>query len=507
MMKHFNYIIILLFLALITPSEALSQNPDKLILVPDHCKGSGVIKANRMTGNIVRCVDEIVSDKADELIEGMIGDYSFIVFHVIIISIILFFMRVMYGVSRARGVISMYMAKVLLVLYVVSPDNADMIIDTKDAILEFPKEISLNILEAVKSPIDNSGSNNITEDDVFDVLYQYVLKLLGVDESKLSDDKNEPQEIFIGIAALVAGLLFTGSVGAAVSAISVGYVIAIIVAIAEVVLFFCVIIISLNFLAAIAPITVTCILFQATKRITTLWFQYCLIYVIQPILLMAMLGMTLGILDGVVDAIDGHHESVLDKWENTDGTSVKDITLFDCSNMSVSVDSLTNIFSSNNLMGQAMAQSTFADSEFDRYSRGLSGTGGVANLNADQLSLNFGAGCKITAPSIRLDFDRAAFDDPNITSHFDEESLDELMGIKIGVTVLMIMLISFMMAMPKSVSHMVGQGVVSNIAQYASSPVQQARDKLMGTYKDGQLQTPGIVQNITQNMNQTKAKR
>jgi hypothetical protein len=491
--------IAIMALVMLLGFEALAQtpptpDPNKIIQIPNIC--DGVIKPNRMSGNVVRCVEEIIDERADDLIDGMVADYSFIVFHVVILAVVLFFIRVMFGVARARGIISMFAAKVVLVLFIANPESSEAIKDWRDAITEFPKDISLNILDAVDSPITASQADEAV--DVFDMLDLYVFSMLGVDESQLSDDQNNPSEIYVGIAALIAAILFTGSVGAAVSAISVGFLIALIVAMAEITLFFCTIIVAINFLAAIAPIAVSCILFQPTKKICSMWFQYCIIYVVQPILLMAGLGLFLAVLSGVIGQFEDKHEKIKGKLENQDGNSMTEVSLFDCSNLSIPMDKMMGAFNSQHMMGQVLSQTSFAQKNFDRYSRGLTnpGQGGFSS----GANLTFGGDCKITAPAMKLNSYDQAYELPPGASELDQAELKELMGMKIGLTVLMMMMISFMIKLPQMVNMMVGQGVIAELAKYATTPVKTAETNLFGKTDPSGKRTPGILENVNNSL-------
>lgn len=473
-----------------------------LVLVPKICDSDDIIKPNRISGNVVRCVEFIVSDRGDELIDKYISEFSYIVFHVIVLAIIIFFMRVMYGVARARGVISLFAAKVLLVLMIVNPENTPEIKEWRDALINFPKDISMEILSAVESPINKDVDSGIETEDVFDQLDVYIIRMFGVDESTLSDNSAEQKEVYLGIAAMVAGLFFTGSVGVAVAAITVGFVIAVLMAAAQAVLFFCTIIIALNFLAAIAPITVTCILFQPTKRITTLWFQYLLIYIIQPILLMAFLGLTLGMIDGVISNFDDPHDKILGKWENKDQNKRYEVTLFDCSNMSIPTDSMFQMFKNSDMMGSIASQATFSNKDFDRYSMGYGNIGSEVNFSADALNFNFGSNCEIKVPSLSLDFDESTFNNPDDSVQLSRDDMREFMGLKLGITILMIMLISFMMKLPEKINYMVGQGVIAELARYAVSPVQKGQQMLYGSGDKG-----GVFANSLSNLNSQYSKR
>jgi len=312
-------------------------------------------KPNRMSGNVVRCIEKVVSSKGDKLIENYVKFAQYGIFYSTIIAVILFFARVMFGVVRTKGVTLMFVFKLILVLFVANPENTEMMQGWRDALIQWPQDMSVNILEAFDSPIrkdsrlveglpDSSPPVYIPDplgnstDDVFDYLDVYILKMFGVDNKELDENvKDEKQaEIYIGAAALVIGLLFTGPVGPAVAGITAGFVLVVIFAAAQAVLLFSTIIIAINFLIAIAPLAVACILFEPTKKITSTWFNYLLVYVTQPILLMAFLGMTLGILSGIVDKFADPHEKVLAKWNNVDGESVRETKLFDCSNIEVS---------------------------------------------------------------------------------------------------------------------------------------------------------------------------
>lgn len=505
-MKNLIYICLLLIVGMfISPAEVHAQSLTdeqvaKLIKVPNICKLDHIMKPNRMTGNIVRCVQHVVTLRGNLLIDHYVVRFSSVVFNVTIVAILLFSIRLMYGAARARGVISLFTLKVILVLVVTNPDNTSLIKKWRNALIDFPKEISLNILEHVGAPVNTAPipipiPNPIDNQtaDVFDKLDKYVIQMYGVDEDELSNDPDKPAEVYVGIAATVMGLLFTGSIGAAVTAISAGFVLAVIAAMAQVVLFFCTIIVALNFLAAITPIAVTCILFQPTKKITKLWFQYLIVYIIQPILLMAFLGLTLGILSQVVGNFDDPNKKILAKWENADGEQNRyEVTLLDCSNMSVPADAIAGIFENNSFMGQMAMQGTFSNASFNRYASGMSDLSNDVQFTSDAFKANFAENCEIKVPALKLNFNKQNYDNaPPSDSYFSSKGMERFMGIQLGVTVLMVMLISFMMKVPTMVNMMVGQGVIADISTFAHSPTSKATNAIIG--EKGLFSKQGLI--------------
>jgi len=473
-LKAVKYIFLILFQAslLLLVSAALAQGPpvedepenpgpddgvnEKLLYVPDVCEDdidipiiNRTMKPNRVSGNVIRCIEKVVTRSADRLIDNYIFYVKFIVFNVIVIAILVFFVRVMFGVVRTKGITLLFCIKIFTVLFLTNPENTELLQDWRDALIEWPQDMSLQILKAFHSPVQSDGSashllpvipgtdpiivpnplGNET-DDVFDYLDVYMAKFFGIDITTIDTNQaqGETSKIYVGAAAMAITLLFTGPAGPLVAALTVGFVLTVIFAIAQAVLFFCTIIIAVNFLIAISPIAVTCMLFESTKKIFKTYCNYLLIYVTQPILLMAILGMVLGVLYGVVDEFKKPHELIYGKILKNDGSINNTTTIVDCSDLEISGEFLNNIMSSNSMRAAIVSGQISGSTDSALYRRGLGGT----FTDKDKINLGFGSDCEIEVPTIKLDYESRLEVGVN-DEDFSERDLQKFMGLKLGV--------------------------------------------------------------------------
>ena len=103
--------------------------------------------------------------------------------------------------------------------------------------------------------------------------------------------------VMLGI--VLAGLFFTGPMGAAIIMLFVGVFFAIIVAITRSMMLFLTSFIAVAVLFGIGPIMVPLLLFDNTKQIFKMWVQFIFVYSLQPVVLVAFLTILLSALDVV----------------------------------------------------------------------------------------------------------------------------------------------------------------------------------------------------------------
>ncbi len=103
--------------------------------------------------------------------------------------------------------------------------------------------------------------------------------------------------VMLGI--VLAGLFFTGPMGAAIIMLFLGVFFAIIVAMTRSMMLFLTSFIAMAILFGLGPIMVPLILFDNTKQIFKMWMQFIFIYALQPVLLVAFLTILLSALDVV----------------------------------------------------------------------------------------------------------------------------------------------------------------------------------------------------------------
>jgi hypothetical protein len=420
------------------------------------------------------------------------------------IALVIFSLRVMFGAVRTQGIAMMFVAKLVFVIYMSNPANVLELYKWRDAFIEFPQTISWEVLQAVESPITKDknqlsepGDLVFREDDVFDYFDRYAMYMLGVEQCFVDGpatedcvtDRGDREQVYIGLAALVSAFLFTEDIGASIALVALIYALSIIFAMAQAVLFFCTVIVAINFLIAIAPLAAACILFNSTKRITQLWLNYLIVYTIQPILLMAFLGLILGLISQIVKMPDlGNPEDLgegllLNKfWKtykdvrhsygNPTGTEVREIKLLDCKDIVASAGGIAQMAGKSAIWGNLYSRSISGDAAMD----------GVTSGNAYQniLSSMEDDNCEVTVNGLVLKenflvegIGEGVEGAEQYRHYLTEESLREFTGMQLAIIVIMTMLISFLVTMPKEIHRMVGTGVIPNIVQYATNPTEQ----------------------------------
>ncbi len=497
------------------------------------------IKPNKLTGNVIRCAERIIDEGADRLINNYMKLFSSMIFYVIILAVMFHGMKMMFGVAKEHGYTLMMTMKVLLVLFVCSPNGYLYMHNARTTLLNFPKDISASILSmppgemstfldwvdyfgdgAVTQVFDfltwddeywkfndfmlsktNHGDddgdgieNGVDDDDdgdgnpdptkrmsdVYDKLDELIIRLFGVAKVDAESDEQKT-ELFIGMAALVAGLLFTGPIGISVAMIAIIYTTAIFFAIAEIALFFLVIMIAINFLIAIAPLALACMLFEQTKRITKLWFSYLLIYSIQPIVLSAFLAFVIMVIAQVANQMEAPYKKIQEKWQNSDNQPDMKTKLFDCMGMSGSNDLVKSQISNDDQWNRLTETANEQQFYNNRFTSG--------KLNPADYADRTKQDCDIKVFTLKLDDDVAPVVDGETMSQltkFTKVNLTELLGLKIAMIVLFVMLISFMRELPKMVNSLVGTNPVPGAGYMPSeASVSQVStvlsDKILGT--------------------------
>lgn len=477
--------IMVLFALMVIPERSYSyegqtyQPHSKPGVFSTICKDE--IKPGRFTGNIIRCVNKIVDTAGDRLLSTYVRFFASIVYYTVILAIMFHGMRMMFGMTKEHGITIVLIIKIVVVLYFCSMPGYALLRNVRTTLIDFPRAMTfaivadrgfgIPVLDVIISPALGAFSSiapNAASYLMFDELDKRFCAMLGGDTDgcaalqNVSDSSKMPAKSQIKIAALAAGLFATGGMGLTITMIILTYITAMLFLAAQIILFFVVVAIAINFLAAIAPLALACMLFEPTVRITKIWFNFLLIYTIQPIVFAAFLYVLIIVFSAATEAKNSSQEVIYKKayerlgwkYENADNEEGSQISLFDCFGVQTSND--INSADANRQLSQNSSQ--------------ISGTGTAGNLpNGTKKA------CDFSVPTISLD------DDIGTTiagiglsaerkAVLTKTDIKNLLALKIAMVIFMVIMTSFAKTIPEMVNKMVGGGA-GNLLGVAGKPM------------------------------------
>ncbi len=420
------------------------------------------IKPGKFTGNIIRCMDKIMKTGADRVLATYVKFFASIVYYSVILAIMFHGIKMMFGAANNHGITVMLIIKLVVVLYFCSLSGFQMLKNTRDTLINFPKAMSVVILVPDKltllAEITTPVVPGYWSDQLFDKLDTQFCKLLGGGDNDIAPgDKNFTDDQrdaasekkcisistgspkFIGIVALAAGLFFTGAMGLTIAMIVLTYLAAALFLVAQMVFFFVMISIAINFLMALAPLALACMLFQPTVRITKTWFNFLIIYSIQPIILAAFISFLVTVLHKTDEKTQKYYKALEDKYLGSGTTRGAKVTLSNCLGLKKSGD-------------LSERTKTYFDKSGQHYMDiGLNEYDKACDLEASGIKLD--KKVKAVVAGIGLS--------SSVQGQLTEADIRSLLAIKLGLIIFMILMVSFLKKMPEIVNKMVGGGAPS----------------------------------------------
>lgn len=493
---------------------------------------NALFKPGSVTGNIVRCMQRVVDQSGNVLIENFVSNFSRLVYYGIMFGVLIWAMRMMFGIGKSRGLISIMLIKLTLVMYICDPGNIPQLEKWRDGILDFPKRFSSNILDNVEyiscrvSKTDFSicippvSLGTHADDDIFDKYDNYILHFFGaIDEPKDTQDVKDQKEkfrnegVYLGIATMIAGLFFTGDIGNAVTMIGIMFILAVIVSAMQAIFLFTTIAIAVNILMALAPLMVTFILFDPLKKMTMTWFYSLLSYSIQPIIFTTFMAFTLGILsgltnlkvdlneDGKIDPkterlFSGVYDKVHIKMEgqgDSASSGKTKFTIIDCDKMKAAASMVAKSLTSPNMMGQMVAGGMGMGGEMDA---AISGGGGMADLSGN-IQTSVTQGCDLMVDQIRLDDpDPSVVNAHDNLERFSADKMQELQAAQLAVVMLLVIFVMFLKKVPQITEKLTKQGAVAPLTKVAGGVGDKLQATIVGEDGYGGIigKTQGFVQ-------------
>ncbi len=496
---------IMLLFTLFVPAVASAQTPpaeppskfsticSKAVKDPNNSE----LVLKRPVSNIIRCAQKVINKGGDRIINVFTRFFANVVFYTMILAIMAHGIRMLMGSAKHHGVTTMLIVKIVVALFFCSPQGYWYMQQIKNGLIMFPQTMSGSIMiipengqsgfmaflssfvDDISSMICTStGDTNIpsftgmfdnnpqtagvlqcpTGNDIFDKLDVILLKLMGVPASEAEIPANDKgSSLFIGIVVLGMGLIAVGTYGAMVGAIILTYVTVMLFAVAQLALYFIVVAVMINILAAFTPLMLACMFFQQTSGITARWFNLLLVYTIQPVVFAGFLFVILVILQPVAKDFSRYYEKVHNKYSNTSGQPGMKAKLFDCIGLS----------GANSFSGMSTQQMFSAMQGSSVYQNLVASGSATPAQGADKEKKG---NCDISIFAIKLDKDITRVDENGnplqVLTHgispegYDlyQKDVNSLMAMKLGVVILMVVLASLVKKLPEMMDSMMGAG-------------------------------------------------
>lgn len=290
----------------------------------------------------------------------------------------------------------------------------------------------------------------------------------------------EPSEFkLVGLSMLLAGLFFTGPIGAAITVLVISLIMSILLALVQSMMLYVVSLFAVTVLFALAPVMAPFLLFEQTKSIFRQWWQHIIVYSLQPVILVAFLAVTLSVLADISGLMQ-------DFYTNADlqqsGTNEKNVcTLFKFSDI-ISYDQSTwdpaDVTAYNDAIADAKAGGggvTGSSGFWNSIQSGITGaidavTGAVVNT-VTKVS-------RAVTDFLLMEMGIDAFEVFCLKWHSGQLSL--LFANLFAGFLLLLLTISFIRRVPDLIDKLVAPGIVSSIAQFASTDVSRLGNAAMG---------------------------
>lgn len=472
-----------------------------------------IYKPGKITGNLVRCMERIINYGGNKLIRNFVSKLSTLVHYAILMALVIWGFRMMFGIGKSRGIVSIMLLKLVFVLYITNPSTVPQLQKWRSGLLDFPKKFSALIINATKNA-GNAGAFTISigdmeYDDVFDSYDEYILHLFGVVDKGMSKEEKEEayakmqeENVYFGIAALIGGLFFLGDIGASLTMVGILFVFTVIVAIAQAILIFTTVTIAMNILMALAPLACPCILFDPVKKITLSWAFALVAYTIQPLFLVMGTGLTLGLLDNVVSGsllggeapLNNIYRDVRIKVDQGTGAGLDETTIASCGKMKKAAKAITRAITHQGGRGGMRAMAMSKLTEMDQYSSGIGDPAAFSDLT-NNINTGLVQTCNMVAKTISID---AFASEEETEGEVTKEDLQDLQGIQLAVSVMMVMLISFLQQIPKMAHEITKSGSLAPITEVAGGLGDRTRRFTVGDSNSG-----GLVGFIRTNVNRS----
>jgi hypothetical protein len=509
-------------------SEAGKREKEKFILLdqpaPSH--------------SVVFCTDMFIKLSSIPFIMKFSAMVSGVASSMLVLAILVFSFKVFMGQANIRSISFMFFIKVVIVFTVIGSNPLEAalsglrLITIKDTLVNAPRHFGALIFDtlyvekasptsAVKlssQAIDtitnapvlrdvfgpktipgstlNLGVVNVNIPSVtltlsaptfvhmggpFQLFDRHIYSVL--DMKKIKNAYDSAQSTDLGIATILASMLFAGEFAAMLSIVILVYIMIMVVTLAQAILFFVTANLVLTILMAIAPITLPCMLFPKTAHITRRWFMAIISYTLQPLVFMAFFAVTILLIDKVSDPIRNLGGNPLDAFYAQAWKKISN----DCKEGEKCDKSLVKVN-----LGVNDFSSLFGVDANKESSGETTPTAGLNNsFNAEENRIVQGIKTSITKAQAKnaVTLDVLKIDHKLTPSEkaakeakgegvIEPEDITQATAYIIAVTLLMVVLLAFMKMIPAIVDEMVGKAAPSAYAIVAK--VTEPLDKITG---------------------------
>ncbi len=252
-----------------------------------------------ITQNLMNCILGIIDAAANTLIGSIISNIFNITHTAIIIALMFFGIRVVFGAASLKKDGFIFVAKALIIAAIV--EDPLIIISYREWITDGSIALGNLVMGGVQSAAGSSGTlfpaQSCNQTQLFERLDCVVFELFGLGGAGSNS---------VGLSAVIAGLFFT-PIGGLLVLMAISYILSIIFFIYHTVVIYLLSIIAITILMALAPVILPFMFFEFTKRITVQWFQFILSYTLMPVILTAFLAIMLLVVENISNELESFY--------------------------------------------------------------------------------------------------------------------------------------------------------------------------------------------------------
>ncbi len=288
--------------------------------------------------------------------------------------------------------------------------------------------------------------------DIFAYFDQIIRTIIGYATIPPGEVGGAPDRtaIYFTIGIIIVGLFFTGPLGVMVGTAVIGILISVLVTFASAIFMFLIIKVVMVLLVAISPIMIPLYLFKYTRVFFDRWLSIFISYTLQPMMVMAFLGLMVPVFDSLVADYNQFYQDVRNRINNPQVANR--IDLFQ--NVMSQQDKRLTGSGSGLVVGARGSHLMF---QYDR-------TSGTTRVNTSNPLVAGVTGMDVSVPYLHLEWDEAK----------------RLLFLLIVTLITFSAMVGFMKELPKFINNFIGDKTIGNVVESGTKIITDMGENVKG---------------------------
>lgn len=472
------------------------------------------LSSSGISANLMNCIYNLVNSVSLGFATNIEANVTNILSSILTIGLIIYIIRIIFGAQQAvAGPTMLFALKYIFVIFLAT--NPTTLDEYRRAFFSSSVDLGYVMTEQIldsktdrcKSSVFDSTEGQFRIFEYFDcVILELIGYRVGVPASCM-DTTVSPEVPYtptwpslncnvgdtetkapvtgelnvIGIGVVLFGLFFTGPIGAAILVLAISLIMSIILALVQSMMLYVVSLFAVTVLFALAPIMAPFLLFEQTKSVFRQWWQHIIVYSLQPVILVAFLSVTLGVLADISTLLQDFYtdanlqESGIDEKNTCTLFKFSDIISYDTSTWDpADVTAYNNTIEDAKSGGGGIAGAL--SGAWNSITSSI--TGFIDSVTGSVVSVV----SKVTRAVTDFLLQEMGIDNYEVFClKWHSGQLSLLFANLFAGVLLLLLTISFIRRVPDLIDKLVAPGIVSSIAQFASSDVSRLGNAAMGT--------------------------